>query len=752
MKMPFIIKKFIPYILLLVLISLNFYLYRGEFKVLSDPNDNAFHYALIDDAKNVWKEVFSGKLSPAYLLDSWNERWAEGFSLSYYYSHLPEAVISLLSFIIPISTFKLFVVIRTILLILLPISFFLGTRILGFSPGFGLIFAFFSQAIFTDGLYGLDSPSFLWRGWGLFSQLLAVTILPIAFAYGISFLKDNKNLGKAILFNFLLAQAHFGMFYLLLFAYPIFLIFSLDQWRETGKRILTLLSLLTVSLAYFIFPFFLTFQYPNFSLWDPIWKFNSWGLNQIIIWLSNGDLFDFNRFPFLTIIITGGILWGLISKNKLSRYLVVVLGFYFIFFLGSDVLGPLVNFVPGLSEYHLHRVIVMVQFFGLLIASGFLYSIIQNARYYFFDRHTPTGAPGDFLKNRYLRIFFVVSSIILIIDSIYLIEKPIINYVKDNDAWIERSNKDYLKNVNDYQAITNKLKELPSARVYAGRPGNWGRDFKIGDTQIYMALSNDSFPIIGSLPQSWSPNSDAEQFFDEENPKHYDLYNVGYLVLPVEREAPEFAKLIVKKGKFSLYKVNSEGWFTIGKSSLEVVSKKDNLVNIPPLWFYSPMFANQNYPAIALNGEKFTFVDTIMKMTNQNNFDDNKVLWRENPLFSNQEKFEQTLVNKVEKKFPQGYSVSFKLEKQCGNCVIILKQTFHPNWEITVNGKKQDAFPVFPFFIGVQLSEAGDYQITAIYEPSNLKIVLLIFSVIVFIFVYVLSFPRRRESVLSIHL
>ena len=164
------------------------------------------------------------------------------------------------------------------------------------------------------------------------------------------------------------------------------------------------------------------------------------------------------------------------------------------------------------------------------------------------------------------------------------------------------------------------------------------------------------------------------------------------------------------------------------------------------------MFANQNYPAIALNGEKFTFVDTIMKMTNQNNFDDNKVLWRENPLFSNQEKFEQTLVNKVEKKFPQGYSVSFKLEKQCGNCVIILKQTFHPNWEITVNGKKQDAFPVFPFFIGVQLSEAGDYQITAIYEPSNLKIVLLIFSVIVFIFVYVLSFPRRRESVLSIHL
>src|SRR3989344_4713978 len=417
MKMPFIIKKFIPYILLLVLISLNFYLYRGEFKVLSDPNDNAFHYALIDDAKNVWKEVFSGKLSPAYLLDSWNERWAEGFSLSYYYSHLPEAVISLLSFIITISTFKLFVVIRTILLILLPISFFLGTRILGFSPGFGLIFAFFSQAIFTDGLYGLDSPSFLWRGWGLFSQLLAVAVLPIAFAYGIGFLKDKKNLGKAILFNFLLAQSHFGIFYLLLFAYPIFLIFYFNKWKETVVRILIFLFLLIISLSYFIFPFFLTSQYRNFSLWDPIWKFNSWGLNQIIIWFANGDLFDFNRFPFLTIVVIGGVFWGLLSRNKFNRYLVLVFGLYFILFLGRYILGPLVNLIPGMSEYHLHRVIVMVQFVGLLIACGWVYDLIQII-----------------IKRKNIILIILVMS--LGFYSVYLMEKPIINYVKDNDVWI----------------------------------------------------------------------------------------------------------------------------------------------------------------------------------------------------------------------------------------------------------------------------------------------------------------------------
>src|SRR3989338_10126696 len=98
-----LIKRYIPYILLFVLILFNYYLYRSEFKVMSDPNDNSFHFSLIADAKTVWNQVFSGKLSPLYLLDSWNERWAEGFSLSFYYSHLPEATISLLSFFTPIS-------------------------------------------------------------------------------------------------------------------------------------------------------------------------------------------------------------------------------------------------------------------------------------------------------------------------------------------------------------------------------------------------------------------------------------------------------------------------------------------------------------------------------------------------------------------------------------------------------------------------------------------------------------------------
>ncbi|MBI2641790.1 hypothetical protein HYW87_04345, partial [Candidatus Roizmanbacteria bacterium] len=305
---------------LIFIIGFNFYLYRNEFKVQIDPNDNVFQYALVDEAKNIWKQVFDGKLSPFYLLDSFNERWAEGFSLSFYYSHLPQAVIALLSFVLPIDAYKLFVIIRTLFLIMMPLSFYFSARILRLPRLYGLILAFFSQAIFTDGLYGIDSSSFIWRGWGLSAQLFAVFFLPLAFAYGYEYLQHRKHLARAILFNVLVAQAHFGIFTLLLTAYPFFWLVSIlpkllrqpisteqilkrirdDKSKELVKRSIVFLFSTLFFLSYFIVPFFLYGQYRNFSVWDPIWKFDSWGLKQILIWFLNGELFDFGRLPILT--------------------------------------------------------------------------------------------------------------------------------------------------------------------------------------------------------------------------------------------------------------------------------------------------------------------------------------------------------------------------------------------------------------------------------------------------------------------
>src|SRR3989338_10686020 len=135
-------KKLLIVVLLILLIGINFYLYHSEFKVLVDPNDNIFQYALVDEARVIWKNIFAGKLSPLYLLDSWNERWAEGFSLSNYYSHLPQAILGIF------GGYKLFVVVRTLILILLPVMFFWAGTILKLPLLYCFIVALFSQTIF----------------------------------------------------------------------------------------------------------------------------------------------------------------------------------------------------------------------------------------------------------------------------------------------------------------------------------------------------------------------------------------------------------------------------------------------------------------------------------------------------------------------------------------------------------------------------------------------------------------------------
>jgi len=78
-----------------------------------------------------------------------------------------------------------------------------------------------------------------------------------------------------------------------------------------------------------------------------------------------------------------------------------------------------------------------------------------------------------------------------------------------------------------------------------------------------------------------------------------------------------------------------------------------------------------------------------------------------------------------------GYSATFKLTKDCSYCVAVLKQTYHPNWQIKVNEEPVKAYPVFPFYIGIPIQKAGSYKIEAVYRPNSLKIGLLIITVMV---------------------
>jgi hypothetical protein len=99
-------------------------------------------------------------------------------------------------------------------------------------------------------------------------------------------------------------------------------------------------------------------------------------------------------------------------------------------------------------------------------------------------------------------------------------------YNELNDRLIVQANGNYEKVKTDEQALFKKLRSLPPGRIFAGRGGGFGKRFEVAETPYYMHLSTYGLPTTLWLPETWSMNSDTEQYFSEDQSKDYDLYNL----------------------------------------------------------------------------------------------------------------------------------------------------------------------------------------------------------------------------------
>lgn len=744
MKKEFV-TKIISIFFLIGIVFFNAYLHSAELGIQSEVNDNIFQFALVDEAKTIWSNVLSGRQSVMYLFDSHNERWNEGFALSNYYAHLPQALLSFASIVSGIDTKTLFNVIKYLFLILLPVSFFISARVFGLSYVASLIAAFASHAIITDGLYGIDMTSFLWRGWGLSSQLFGLMFAPLALSFSYQYIVNKKYLVAAVLCNFLLAQNHMGIFFMVSISYPLIFfavistqnssgesglarlvsLFKSEHTQETARRLAYLALLVAIVLSYIFVPFFLQGQYRNFSLWDPIWKFDSFGLLQTAMWLVNGDLFDFGRLPIISYLTMFGFLYMFSQKKPLYRFLGISWILYLIFFIGRRPFGPIIDVIPGFSEFHVHRFIVAFQLVSVYIVALFCVDVVARIVAYIRVK---------FGKNALLaeKVGFIFACLVAVF-MFYVVEKPLVAYSHTNKIWIAEANERYIKDERDYKKVLSYLSSAPIGRVYAGRPGNWGRDFTVGDTAIYMALSRDGIPGIAFAPESWSPNAEFDQFFNELDKHSYELFNVTHVVAPAFVEMPEFAKQAKQFGKYIIYETTPQSWFAFGSSSSVATGNKTDFVNITHLWMTTKGPKNGEYPEVSYRKNPNPFKKNDIVLHDKQTFTfrgKTRRLSEENPLYDGHDKQKVTVAKKSEKKTIAGYSATFDVSQDCEYCVVVLKQTFHPNWQVKVNGELVSAYPVFPFYIAVPVQKAGIYTIEAEYRPGSVKTLFLILSVI----------------------
>lgn len=699
-------EQILAIIMLLFAIGFNLWLYRAEPTAKIDPNDNTFQFALVYRTNQMWDFVSQRPISRwLTLFDHWVPNWNEGYNLPFYYSHIPQILIVASYRLLAHSFISLFAYYHLIIYLFLsffPLSIFLALLVTGRSPltaGFGALLA---SHLSTDGLYGLDPSSFLWRGYGLSSQLFAMVFLPLAIAFAY-----RKKIVPAVVFLVFTTAGHLGI------GIMAFLSLVPLLWRSPKKIIYIALPAILL-LSYWIVPALLADKFHNFSFWDPVWKFNSYGARETITRLFNGDLFDFGRLPIFTILV----FIGLFTMNHEPFTLLFV--FWLFLYFGRTTWGSLINLIPAMAEFHLSRFIVGVHIAGLFLAPIGLGWITEK-----------------FKKFPFFPLIFLISLISLI--PIY---QQTIRYNTLNDTLIARANANYAKQSPDINLLVSTIQNLQSSapgRVFAGRGGTWGKDFKIAETTITIYLGNFAFPTVLWLPETWSPNGDTEQYFREDKQQDYDLYNIRYVATPInlaKENIQPFWKLLKENPSWKLYEVPTSGYFTSGVRPAIVSADKYSRANVVRLWIQSDDPKNGLYPQLTFDTKNYPVNVGLpnFKMLDEVTFQvpdgSTHNLFFEPPKYMapitpippitlTDQHVDSDMVFTAKAQVPAG----------CTECMVILKQTYHPSWRVTVDGKRIDPIITFPFYIGIPVW-AGNHEIVASYEPSGLKIILLGLSLI----------------------
>lgn len=840
------VEKIIAIAILLFAIGFNLWTYRLEPTAKTDPNDNTFQYALVDRTNQIWdfaQQKCSGVTKPfcvfSYLSDHWVPNWAQGYNLPYYYSHIPQITIvasyrffhwsiGSIGQIGSMSLFQYYHYVIYLLLCLFPLSLFLALRIIGLSwitAGLGALIA---SHLSTDGLYGLDPASFLWRGYGLSSQLFAMIWLPLAIAYAFKYFEDirfrNKDLGihtipsyflhlksslPAIIFLTATTAGHLGIGIIafisigvLALAEPINLLVQNNLstnrrevftalWR-TISRLLPLYGGVLLLLGYWIIPILFGGNYHNISVWDPIWKFDSYGYREVLKNLFNGDLFDFGRFPILTVLVGIGLYsavsgkivaaarlqtpersdggQGFLQHNYLSFGILFI--FWLLFYFGRTTWGGLINLIPSMEEFHLSRFIVGLHITGLFlipIAIQQIIEIIWRDGTKFLQiasraQHTNLYSGQNLRAAEQKNFWYVVSQILtttlILVILIFSVYPQTIRYATHNDRLITQANANFEKIEPDAALLLSTINNLQltnSGRVYAGRGGSWGKNFRVAETPMYMYISTFGIPTLTWLPETWSPNSDTEQYFSEDVADHYMLYTIKYVVTPADLPKDKiqpFWKPLTTGKTWRLYNVDDPaphslgevGYITSGLRPAIVSSSKMNFTNVVRLWIQSDIHTKNLYPEL-------TFDTNYPKTAGLPNFRMlDEVTYKvpdasTHTLFAEAPSYQATQTNNVPSITSQSndndmtFTATVNVPDGCTECIVILHQTYHPSWTATIDGKQVKTFAVFPFYTAVKIENTGVHEVVFSYQPSHLKQFLLIIAFITFGVLFCLTCP-----------
>lgn len=692
-----------------------------------DLNDGAFHLGAAREAAAALRVGDNP-------IDFWMPAWLAGFPLFHYYHFGPHLLLAsadrLLAEWVPLPVLQRVATLAA--LAAFPLANYVALRLLRRSRGTAIAAALLSFSIAGHARYGIEFESFTWYGWGLFTQAVALPLLPLALAFGWRAVEGlSRSLAAAgLLAATLLAHVLYGYvaaltIALALLASPTLSAVGPRLWRGTVLAVQFLL--LT---AFFLVPLYVNRAFHAVSLYDSADKFDSYGAATIIAWFLGGSLLDHGRLPVLTVLCVAGLYLGarqwLQRGDRVHGWIVLSFTFWTLLYFGRPTWGAWIDWLPMSRGLHLERLSSAVHLFALWSAAIAVAAIVRWCR----DSSQPLW-----------RRAVVGAGIVAALGSVAL-ERG--RYLERNANAVSVAARQFANEGSNFETILEFLRVNPG-RVYAGRRGTWGQSYTVAGVPVYHLLAAHAVETIGHAPFSWALSTDFQIQIDALDARLIRLYDIAFLLAPESVVPPPDAELVLASGPHRLYRLRNEGPFGLVRVPLSIAGTFETTWAMTQswdkgVWSRRGAHAQLVFDARLRSSASVEMLDAF-RFTSDDHPEGYSVFEPPGLFMSEPE--------------PPASGRLFDARRGRGDAevlveteeptVVLFRSTYHPAWRASLDGVPTDTMLLTPGLIGVAVPP-GKHRLHLVYAPGWKKWALLIAGFALSVLIHLRQCRRSEVS------
>jgi len=637
-------------------------------------NDSALHLGL---AKRASEALARGE-SP---IDFWHPDVGLGYPVFHHYQHLPHLTLVGAHRLLlgAVSLEALYRWSLGVLLALFPLSIFVAMRRMEFRPVEACCGAMVAPLLSTPNLYGLGLESYLWLGKGLYTQLFASVLAPLAFAETYRAVHTGRRLALAAALTAATFLSHLVYGYMVGLSALALVMGSRNRGHRVARLALILIAT-GLAISYFLVPAVRDSAVANHSVWEHTAKWDSLGARAVLSSLVRGELLDQGRWPVLTVLAFVGSVWAIWRGPLCARLVAGLAVAWTLLYFGRATWVGVIDVLPFSGDIPMHRFIGGVHLFAIPVAAYGLALVLRSMHP---ERSRTRGA-------------LVVALAIVVLTPA---ARERLTYVNGTVALKREAVAALALEKRDLAALLKRLGELDMGRAYVGLP-RWGVQYlRAGGVPLSAFAVDRGIDTLGFLWHAMTLSGDLQVWFDPDNEVHYRIFGVRYPVFDAGRPPPAFARKLDTFGRYALYEVESASYFAVATVPMALEVTKRTAYQASEAWLSSPLPAANVFPALAIDGrapEDATMVD--MKPTALA-----RVLTDMKPPSS---------AGRIVRS--RRWSCDVELERPAA---VVLRANFHPGLVATVDGRRVSAFPVTPGFAAVAVP-AGAHAVHLQYVPS----------------------------------